>query len=46
MKIQELDLYVIKVLEKSGWNEGRKFDAGEWIIKLTEEGYQINEYAT
>lgn len=45
MNVKELDEYVIKVLKKNGWNEDRKYDADEWIKKLSAEGYCINEYA-
>lgn len=45
MYVKGLDEYVIKVLEKNGWKEGRIYDAEDWIDNLSAEGYQINEYS-
>lgn len=45
MYLKDLDEYVIKILQKNGWKEGRKYDAEDWIDKLSAEGYHINEYS-
>lgn len=45
MYLKDLDEYVIKVLQKNGWKGSRKYDAEDWIDKLSAEGYHINEYS-
>ena len=45
MNTELLDKYVVDVLRKHGWSEGRKRDITYWIRVLTEEGYIVNDYA-
>ena len=40
-----LDEYVLNVLKKSGWCNGRKRDITSWIQVLSQEGYMVNDYA-
>ena len=45
MNTELLDKYVLKVLKKHGWRNGRKYDIAYWIYVLSAEGYIINDYA-
>lgn len=45
MNSEFLDKYVLEVLKKSGWSDGRKQDITSWVEILSEEGYIINDYA-
>lgn len=40
-----LDKYVLSVLRKSGWSEGRAQEINLWIQILSREGYIVNDYA-
>ncbi|MCT4618780.1 MAG: SUKH-3 domain-containing protein [Marinisporobacter sp.] len=43
--ISLLEKETIEILEKSGWNIGRKIDISHWIEILTDEGYECFPYA-
>ena len=45
MNIEELDEYILNVLRKSGWNSDRQQEIQSWINILSEEEYQVNDYA-
>lgn len=46
MNIECLDRYVLKIIEKSGWYSGRKFEhCNPWIIEIEKLGYCSFEYA-
>ena len=45
MNTELLDKYVVDVLRKHGWSEGRKRDITYWIRVLSKEGYIVNDYA-
>ena len=45
MIIDNIEGHIIDILEKHGWQKGRKYNADFWISELEEEGYKINDYA-
>lgn len=46
MNIEDLDQYVLKMMERSGWYFGRKFeDCDSWITEIEKLGYCPFEYA-
>jgi len=45
MNIEKVDKYIIEILREFGWNEKRFIDISEYEFVLTNEGYNVNEYA-